>query len=275
MSFRDDPLLGAQVGGRSVGEALDAAIEAGAVVLHHSGKLHLPAALRRPEGPQDGVAFFQLFRHQGDFRQPCNFLNNFLFEAVYDKAAVPFGCRDCYKVKVTTTSLRQARAIGRLAATVSQTSKTGAEQGARETGLRFGTYFYNLGLDRARALHADLRARIDRDPALGPAVAMLIKRGCSNYEAHCGPSDRYVFDPALEQAEHRLRSLFALKRKTTRDRLGRRLRRLGGHVRLMGAVLRHRLGLAPSATSAAAPALVSYPADPSPGDPPAPGPPPG
>ena len=104
---------------------------------------------------------------------------------------------------------------------------------------------------------------------------MLIKRGCSNYEAHCGPSDRYVFDPALEQAEQRLRSLFAVKRMTPREQMERRLRRLGGHARLFADLVRHRLGLKSSGSAAAAPAIVSYPADPSPGDPPAPGPPPG
>jgi hypothetical protein len=275
MTFRDDPLLTAKVGGRSIGEALDSAIEAGAVLLHHSGKVYRPAALSPPDESHEGAAFFQLFRHQGDFRQPCNFLNNFLFDEIYNKATVPFGCRDCYKVKVTTTSFRQTRAIGRLAKTVSQTSKTGAEQATPATGLQFNTYFFNLGLDRARSLHADLRARIDQDPDLGPAVTMLIKRGCSNYEAHCGPSDRYVFDPALEQAEHRLSSLFARKRKTSRERLNRRLRRLGGYVRIIGVVLRDRLGLLPRAPNAAPPAIVSYPADPpqpiAPRDPPAPG----
>ena len=119
MAFCDDPLLGAKVGGRSVGEALDLAIEAGAVVRRPSGRLYLPSALRAADEPGGGTVFFRLARHQGDFRQPCNFLNNFLFEAVYFKAAVPFGCRDCYKVKVATTSLRQARAIARLAETVS------------------------------------------------------------------------------------------------------------------------------------------------------------
>jgi hypothetical protein len=278
MSFRDDPLLFAKVGGRTVGEALQAAIDNGAVVLHRSGKIRLPGALPAPDEDRSRVVFFQLFRHQGDFRQPCNFLNNFLFDAVYDKAAVPFGCRDCYKVKVTTTSLRQARAIGRLAETVSQTSKTGAEQAARAAGLQFATYFFNLGLDRARSLHAELRPRIDQDPDLGPNVAMLIKRGCSNYEAHCGPSDRYVFDPALEQAERRLQSLFALKRPTNRERLERRRLRLGGYLRLVGVVLRQRLGLLPHGP-ATPPAIVSYPPDPprdpAPGDPQAPAPPPG
>jgi len=38
---------------------------------------------------------------------------------------------------------------------------------------------------------------------------MRIKRGCTPYEIHCGPSDRWTFDPAQEELEARLLERFA------------------------------------------------------------------
>ena len=37
---------------------------------------------------------------------------------------------------------------------------------------------------------------------------MTIKRGCSNYERSCGPSDRYTFDPGQEDVEAYLAGRF-------------------------------------------------------------------
>jgi hypothetical protein len=111
-------------------------------------------------------------------------------------------------VKVVTDSLRQMMAVNVIASRFPQTAKSGAEAFSTANPHRYGTYFYNIGLDRARALYSDLRAVVDAHPLLGPGTKMLIKRGCTNYEQKCGPSDKYTFDPRLERIEAYLAKLF-------------------------------------------------------------------
>jgi hypothetical protein len=53
-----------------------------------------------------------------------------------------------------------------------------------------------------------LRERIDAHSQLGPGVKMIIKRGCTNYERACGPSDRYSFHPLLDEIEAFFRKRF-------------------------------------------------------------------
>jgi hypothetical protein len=42
---------------------------------------------------------------------------------------------------------------------------------------------------------------------------MTIKRGCSNFERKCGPSDQYTFDPRLEALEAYLLQRFVKRPK--------------------------------------------------------------
>jgi hypothetical protein len=63
-------------------------------------------------------------------------------------------------------------------------------------------------LDAARAAYANLRRRVDADPKLGASVPVTVKRGCTNYELKCGPSDAYSFDPRLEVVEAYLAARF-------------------------------------------------------------------
>ena len=72
----------------------------------------------------------------------------------------------------------------------------------------YAGYFYVSGLDGARALFKIVRQAIDRDPKLGPEVAMSIKRGCSEYEGKLGPSDRYSFTPEMAAVEANLKARF-------------------------------------------------------------------
>ncbi|HUE11959.1 MAG TPA: hypothetical protein VMQ54_13500, partial [Steroidobacteraceae bacterium] len=125
----------------------------------------------------------------------------FMFNHVYDKKAVPISCRDCYKVKVTPSTLRQMMAVKEIADGFSCAAKSGAEVDNHENQSLYGTYFFLLGLDKARAVFRKLRGMIDADPKLGPAVKMVIKRGCTSFEHSCGPSDRYTFDPRLADVE--------------------------------------------------------------------------
>ncbi len=240
-------------------ENLQRAIDAGVVVVQKNGKLRMASPLPTPDDDATLVRYVQLMGHPGELVQPCHFLNDFLFDHVYAQAAVPFGCRDCYKVKVTTRTPRQLLALAPLVQATGQTAKSGIETDTGNDESRFSTLFYSRGLERARALHRALRARMDADRRLGPGVEMTIKRGCSNYEAKLGRSDAYTFDPRMEAVEARLFELFRRKKMSFGDRMKAQSRRFGQMVWVAAAYLRRWRGA--SGRKPARPAIVSYPAE--------------
>lgn len=197
----DERILSIEIGGKTVGENLEAAIAAGDVIRRPDGTLELAGF---PDDPY--------LRNDGEFTPNCPFLNRFMFAHIYGGKAVPIGCRDCYKVKITSTTLRQTMAVKEIADGFSCLAKSGAEVDNQENQSRYATYFYLLGLDKARAVYRRLRGKLDADPKLGSAVSMVIKRGCTNYEHACGPSDRYTFDPRLADVEEYFWRRFVRKR---------------------------------------------------------------
>jgi len=202
---RDDPKLALIVGGRSVGEHLDAAIKRGDVVRREDGALSLtgPQIERDEVGRKGGF----LGRAGANDRR-CGFLNGFLFDNAYRQTQVPSGCRTCFKVKISTRSLRALMAAKQIAEATPFTTKSGASVDNPANQDLYSTYVYCDGLDEARAAHQALRRAIDADARLGPEVAITIKRGCTNYERKLGPSDRYAFDPGLEAVEAYLAARF-------------------------------------------------------------------
>jgi hypothetical protein len=201
-AMNNDSVLSIKIGGKSVGARLDEALASGRVVRRSDGKLELAHA-----GKQAYIG------NHREFGPCCEFLNDFMFAHIYGKTAVPIGCRDCYKVKVLPETLRQLFAVNDIAQEFSCSSKSGSEADKQNTQSLYASYFYLLGLDKARAVYKRLRAMIDAHPKLGPKVNMFIKRGCTNYEHACGPSDRYTFDPRLAEIEDYFWSRFVRRNK--------------------------------------------------------------
>ena len=209
----DARVLSIEIGGKSVGERLEAAIAAGRVTRRPDGRLELRTKINRP-----------FIGNAAEFGPCCEFLNDFMFTQIYGEKAVPIGCRDCYKVKVTPDSLRQLMAVKGIADEFTCSSKSGSEVDKPTTQAIYANYFYLLGLDKARAVYKQLRAAVDAHPLLGPAVKMIIKRGCTNYEHACGPSDRYTFDDRLAGIEAYFAARFVRRRrpdKPHRDAIAR------------------------------------------------------
>jgi len=206
-----DPVWSIEIGGQTVAARLDAAIAAGRVVRRPDGKFELRRSSKR-----------QYIGNRGEFGPSCTFLNDFMFTQVYGGKAVPIGCRDCYKIKVTSDTLRELMAVKDIAQDYPCSSKSGSEVDKPNTQSLYASYFYFLGLDKARATFRKLRDAIDTHPKLGRAVKMVIKRGCTNYEHACGPSDRYTFDPKLTEIEAYFQTRFVRRqpdepRKQVRD----------------------------------------------------------
>lgn len=201
MKKTPDELLAFKVGGASVADHIARAIETGDLLENDDGTLQLARAQSQPRlwfavrnGPPLG----------------CKFLKFFLFAHAYGQSAVPYGCRECYKVKVAPRTLRELVAAWQIGERIACRSKWGIDfyNPYTQTQNIYAGYFYTSGLEAARVLFKVVREAFDHDPKLGPDIAMSIKRGCSEYEAKVGPSDRYEFSPEMAELEAYLKSRF-------------------------------------------------------------------
>jgi len=199
MTKTPEQLLALRFGGATVAENLKRATESGELIENDDGTLQLAD---RPQKPSNWVSVSK-GRPLG-----CHFLMDFLFHNAYAQSAVPYGCRECYKVKVVPRTLRQLVAAWEIAQRIEFQSKWGIDFYNPHSQNIYAGYFYTSGLETARVLFKIVREAVNNDPKLGPDIAMSIKRGCSEYEAKVGPSDRYEFAPEMAELEAYLKSRF-------------------------------------------------------------------
>lgn len=206
------------VGVRSVAENLKSAVEKGALLQSEEGVFSLPPADR-------GVSpclFVNTTPHL-----KCQFLSRFLFDHAYAQAAVPFGCRECYKVVVSPDTLRGLMALKLIQGKIDCHSKCCVELDRPYTPAIYSGFFYCIGLDRARNIYKTVREAVDDDPKLGKGVPIRIKRGCTKYELNCGPSDQYAFRPELPSLEKYLQSRFQHTPMLDNDEMRGRIATMG------------------------------------------------
>ncbi|MFV3130377.1 hypothetical protein [Niveispirillum sp. KHB5.9] len=178
------------VAGRTVADSLQQAVAVGALRPLDEGTWLRPDT----DGtPSDWV------REHRDASRHCRFYMGVMFNHVYGKRQVPAGCATCFKVKVVPRNLRELVALRDVGHDLPYTYKCGLDAGTAHTSGLYGGYFYVHGLDAARDAHRVVREAVDGHSGLGTDVTVFIKRGCTEYEIHCGPSDRFTFQP--EQAE--------------------------------------------------------------------------
>lgn len=194
-STTDDSILAARVGKASVGENLAEAVAVGRLIAHGDGTWELPQGRGRVSswvfcGPRIAA--------------PCEKLMGFLFQGAYGEAAVPWGCRNCYKVQVKPRTLRQLHAVLRIARPLGLTFKCGTTLTVPHMAGPYAALFYTDTLARAKEVFHQVRRAVDDHEALGNEVPMGIKRGCTEYELACGPSDCFDFPPERAELEAQL-----------------------------------------------------------------------
>lgn len=138
----------------------------------------------------------------------CHFKKLVLFDLVYDRKRVPAGCAHCFKVKAAPHDLKGVVAVRDILEELGYTAKSGIDLFNPHSGDVWAAFIYTDGLDEARAVHATLRARCDAHADLGPGLKITIKRGCSEYEAACGPSDQWHFAPGMAEFEAAARTRY-------------------------------------------------------------------
>jgi hypothetical protein len=199
MTKAREELLALPIGPATVGQNLRRAIESGRLAESADGTLRLT------DDPKQNVNWVYV-----DNGPPlgCGFLMYFMFRHAYGEAAVPHGCRACYKVKAVLRTLRELVAAWEIAKGIRCRSKWGTDLNNPYSQNVYAGYFYVAGLDAARALYKVVREAFADDPRLGSDITLTIKRGCSEYEAAVGPSDRYTFTPEMAELEADLKSRF-------------------------------------------------------------------
>jgi hypothetical protein len=199
MNKAPQELLAVSAGATSVGANLRRAIESGRLIENADGTLALAT------NPGQSVSWMYVANGPP---LGCGFLIDFMFRHAYAETAVPDGCSGCYKVKVVPRTLRELVAAWQTAKGIACRSKWGTDLNNPYSQNVYAGYFYTNGLDAARALLKLAREAFGDDPKIDPDIAMTIKRGCSEYEAKLGPSDRYRFTPEMAAVEALLKSRF-------------------------------------------------------------------
>lgn len=188
----NNKLMNLRFGGATVAENLARAVAKGTLLELGNGRW------TQPEPPPVSTS---VFIHGGPQKQPCDTCNPFLFFGAYAKAAVPYACRHCYKVKVEAKTLRQLVAVKKIVETFNTTYKCGPEVDHTYSSNLYGAVLYLDGLDAALHIKTIVRERVNADPLLGEEIPVYVKRGCTAFELACGPSDRYTFPPELQELE--------------------------------------------------------------------------
>lgn len=179
-----------RVGRGTVAQNLERAIAAGAATRAEDGGIVIPAN----PGAADRTMFGQT-----RWPYPCKKLL-FLFEHAYDRAQVPWTCRNCYKVKASPRTLRELVAVQELTVQTPCPSKFMPEVYVPYSSNLYGAFYYADGLDQARTIFREVRSILDGDERVKD-VPLQIKRGCTKYEMYCGPSDTYQFPDFVEELE--------------------------------------------------------------------------
>lgn len=144
MTEAPEKLLDMSFGGATVATNLQRALDAGALIENDDGTLQLPPV---PDGTRANWMAVSNGPPLG-----CEFLSGFMFRNAYAQSAVPYGCRECYKVKVVPRTLRELVAAWQVAKRIECRSKWGIDLHNPLSQNVYAGYFYTVGLDGARAL---------------------------------------------------------------------------------------------------------------------------
>jgi len=161
--------------------------ESGGWRLRDDGKLYFPNPTMAIQTP---------WRHiKQEWRFDCSTWHHLMFDYLSKfmppgQKFVPSGCHNCFKVVVRPRSLKELFALEKLQLKLNRPSKCGIEVRPTVHAL-YGGYFYNQGLEQGLERYSEVRQAVDNDETLGPEVGIILKRGCTEFELECGPSDQW------------------------------------------------------------------------------------
>jgi hypothetical protein len=181
--------------------------------------------------PKDNKIDFNMRAHpdppwlyvKSNYRQNCHYWHRQLFDWVLDKSKVPTPCLSCWKVVVKPRNIAELMAVYLMQRNLDKASKCGTEGDRDNTDRLYGGYWYNWSQEQAQRRFEEVYLEIQKgltyeakilgcpikERFLVPGDKMewsfgtveitetlpvIMKRGCTEYEQHCGPSDKWEAD---------------------------------------------------------------------------------
>jgi hypothetical protein len=113
---------------------------------------------------------------------------------VIGRKFVPSGCQECFKVVVRPATIKQLFALEKMQIAMDLPCKCGIEVRNYVHGL-YGGYFYTRSLEEGLKRYLEVRQAVNANVLLGSDVPVILKRGCTEFEMECGPSDQWQTTP--------------------------------------------------------------------------------
>lgn len=147
----------------------------------------------------------------------CWFSNHVVFDIIQQRVGekwVPSRCQECWKTVIYPKTLKQLFALEKVMMHDPRVKRHSCKCGIEArpiTPRLYGGYAYAKSLEKGRLIFKDFRAAVDDHPDLGPDVKMILKRGCTEMEAACGPSDKWQITPKQKFIEDLVASKIAFE----------------------------------------------------------------
>lgn len=144
-----------------------------------------------------------------DPRMRCYIWHNIYFNCC---GFIPSYCQSCWKIVIRPANIHEAFKLYDIMADLDLNSKVGWE-GRKTVFGNFGAYFYSRSLEEAKKKYETVIPAIRdiqllKHPKTGLDIEPLIKRGCTEFEQACGPSDKWVMSSQDNAKEILLDSVF-------------------------------------------------------------------
>lgn len=148
--------------------------------------------------------------------QNCNFWHKVLFDVIFGQSKVPIQCQSCYKIVLEPRNIRELMATYIMQLKLNMPSKCGTEGDRGNTEKLYGAYWYTKSVEEGRAVYNKVKTELERGLTyemniLGVTIKekfdddiadrLILKRACTEYEQHCGPSDKWAYDEKQEEIE--------------------------------------------------------------------------
>lgn len=155
--------------------------------------------------------------------QNCHLWHKIYFDIIHQKRCVPIGCQSCWKVVIVPRTLEELFATYFLQQFLGRPGKCGTETERENTDKLYGGYFYNHSLEEGQECYAAVVKAVTEIEVFqrvlfgcpitvkfnkNPMPKIVLKRACTEFEQHVGPSDKWTITPEQEEVEELCNGVF-------------------------------------------------------------------
>ena len=186
-----------EIASRSVASLIRTQRESGILHINDNGKLSPQSRRLDPD---------QWLRTcgKGHDDSECRFANMILWRMISEQGStkfVPSYCQGCWKVVAKPKTFKQLIGILELQDRQDRRAKCGIETRAYVPAL-YGAYWYNRSIEEGLETYEALKSATEFKD-----VPLLLKRGCTEMEMACGPSDMWDITDWQIEIEDGVRNL--------------------------------------------------------------------